>query len=263
MVVDQVKVTEKTKSVIFYSRAGKKLEKHFFLALLEFLLLAVPVEILLVYFITALSDGMVNFAGYFFNNYDIYSQKFLSKRIYFLSMEGKFPSFNFSLMILLGSALLIILLTKIKKIPIPKPVSMWIVFLCLINLTSSLFFLLSPQNFPYAIREFSDLYIKIQIGMWLCIPIILGLSLSFFPVAFISKTFLLYLTLIYSIIFGVVRYAFFLVILVKYSYLFMLVIFFVFGPLLDFVYLVGFYSFYVSFLSRKYSKDIQIWHWLF
>lgn len=263
MVIDQVKGAEKTKSVIFYSRAGKRLEKNVFLALLEFLLLAVPAEILLVCFMTWLSNNMVNFAGYFFNKYDIYSQKFLFKKIYFLSMEGKFPSFESSLSILLGSALLIILFTKIKKIPIPRPVSMWIVFVCLINLISSLFFLLSPQNFPYAIRQFSDLYIKTQIGMWLCVPVLLGLSLAFFPFAFISKTFLLYLTLIYSIIFGVVRYAFFLVILKKYSYLFMPIMFFVFGPLLDFVYIVGFYSFYVSLISRKYSKDIRIWRWLF
>ena len=39
--------------------------------------------------------------------------------------------------------------------------------------------------------------------------------------------------------------------------------FFAFGPLIDFVYVVAIYSIYVNVLALRLQKTPEIWRWLF
>ncbi len=83
------------------------------------------------------------------------------------------------------------------------------------------------------------------------------------PSTLFSKLVVNISVLFYSLVFGIVRYAVFLNILSKISFLFMAVLFFAFGPLLDFFYMVGIYSFYLCRISKKAGNNLEIWKWSF
>jgi hypothetical protein len=175
-----------------------------------------------------------------------------------LDFPAKFPTPLFSISLLLVSLFIMVLALRIR---IPKPIALWIIFVSFINLVSSAYFSLFPSLFPYDIKHFSELYVMTEINIWLLIPIISGMALLPLPSRMYSKFAVIVFTLIYSVIFGIIRYAVFLNILAKFSFLFMSVLFFAFGPLMDFVYIVGIYSFYLSNLSKKARFDLQIWKW--
>ena len=78
-----------------------------------------------------------------------------------------------------------------------------------------------------------------------------------------GKFLLILAAMTYSMVFGAVRFAFFMLVLYRYSMLFMPAMVFVLGPLLDFVFVIGFYSFYVSRIAVKFKRSENTWQWLF
>ena len=134
-------------------------------------------------------------------------------------------------------------------------------FLAVINLVSSVFFLLSPQAFPYTSTEFSELYIKAQLSMWLFIPFILSMAFLPLPAPMSHKLLLMIFTIVYSALFGTLRYIIFMYIISRFSVIYMALLFFAFGPLIDFVYIVGIYSFYSSRLAKNLKSSASVWKW--
>jgi hypothetical protein len=132
-----------------------------------------------------------------------------------------------------------------------------------INLSSAVFFTISPSEFPYTLTQFSELYIKTQINMWLFLPFVLGTALLLMPDPFLPKPALVLLTLIYSIVFGFLRYILFLFIVSRFSVIYIPILFFATGPLIDFVYLVGIYSYYNSRVANNLRKNRMVWKWSF
>jgi hypothetical protein len=102
---------------------------------------------------------------------------------------------------------------------------------------------------------------KTEISIWLFVPVILEASLLPLPSSKITKFMTILFSLLYAIAFGVVRYVLFAEILVRFSYIFMAVLFFCFGPFIDFIVVVGVYSFYVSLISKKINQDLGVWNW--
>jgi hypothetical protein len=99
--------------------------------------------------------------------------------------------------------------------------------------------------------------------MWFFVPVIMELAILPIPSSIFSKGIIIFLTVLYSILFGIVRYIVFLFVIAKFSYIFMPVLYFSFGPLVDFVYIVGIYSLYVSKVAERITKDFRIWKWVF
>ena len=190
----------------------------------------------------------------------IFSTSFLHSTIYLLDLPGKYPSPLFSFIFFCVSVLGIYLATKIKYY---RPVGLWIIFLSSINILSSIVFLLLPHTFPYTVLKFSELYVSTEVGMWLFVPVLMGMSLLPVPAGILSKGSIMVLSVLYSMIFGMLRYIVFLFIITKFSYIFMPVLYFSFGPLVDFVYVVGIYSLYVSKVSERIAQDHRLWKWVF
>ncbi|MBI5042517.1 MAG: hypothetical protein HZC10_01505 [Nitrospirae bacterium] len=192
------------------------------------------------------------------NDINILEKTFVNT-VYIIDMPGKYPSMIFSVCLLIASLLLIFLISKTK---LPPPIVIWVIYLALINLVSSVVFILMPAMFPYIIENFSELYIKTEVVIWLFIPLLMGIAFSSLPSNIFTKTAVVVLTIIYSMVLGIIRYVAFLYILAKFSYIFMAFLFFAFGPLMDFIYIVGLYSLYVSNYASKIGKDLRIWKWL-
>jgi hypothetical protein len=131
----------------------------------------------------------------------------------------------------------------------------------MIHTVSSLYFLLFPAYFPYTGSDYSQLYMLQEVGIWFFMPVIMGLAILPMPASILYKAGIMLLIYLYSLLFGLVRYIVFLMIISKISMIYMAVLFFALGPLIDFLYSVGIYSLYVNKIARRLAEDFSIWRW--
>lgn len=180
----------------------------------------------------------------------------------FIKMPSVVPDRTFAFINLLVILAVVILLLLFKKTN--RPLAMYVLLCLFIHTINCVYFIFAPNDFPYSIEQFSDLYMKQQIGIWLTFIILFGTVTAFLGKrGFGWKALAFFSTVIYSLVFGSVRYILFLYILQKFSILYMAVMFFVFGPLFDFLYLVAIYSLLINKLisiydSKEGSGD---WKW--
>jgi len=261
-----VKMSE-NKGLIYYHRAYRKLPaQNIFRILLEFLFLFFIFAIPLFFFFPALTRFTSSVSRYILSflmspdKIQIMARPYLFRSIYYIvSYQGKFPNRLFLLVTIIVTLVIGIVAIRLKSIP--KSISIWLGFICAINLTSCLFFLLVPDLFPYDIEIFSDLYMVTQVSMWFMIPFIIPFALSPLPINMLQKFVVVGTILVYALLFGCIRYVIFFYILSRYSYLFMALLFFAFGPLLDFFYVVGIYGLFVSHFAHSMKGDLSKWRW--
>jgi hypothetical protein len=183
------------------------------------------------------------------------------KDVWVLNAAGSFPSHNQLLIVALVSVLLWIIVVLIKKIPLP--LRLIIKVLGVINLVGCIYFWLWADKFPYILKDLSVLYLSAEIGMWIAIPLMLLFALLPIPVPLIPKGLLVIFTMAYTYVFGFIRYALFMLIIAKFSYLWMALLYFVFGVFFDFAFMMAFYSYFISLAAPGIFKKQRIWRWLF
>ncbi len=255
-----------SKTLVYYHRAYRKITGSSWLFFLEFILTAIPLSLIILLLYPEITAEISLFAYKLLSPYYSAESIFLSAKSFLIgdvsivTMPGTYPAVLVCLINFIICMTMIFLLPKTK---IGRNFAIISVFWAVINLTSVLFFSITPFEFPYSVEDYSELYIKSQVSMWLFIPFILGIAFLPLPASFAPKIFIIILTIIYSIIFGALRYVVFLYIVSKYSVLYMAILFFAFGPLIDFVYIVGIYSSYTYYLAKKLKGDESIWKWLY
>jgi hypothetical protein len=252
------------KSQIYYHRAHRKISFSWTTLFIEFFLF-IPVCWLL---IITVYPSLTRLASQFLLEWgaplhpvstsSLTEKAFMFGNVATPDIPGRYPTPQLTYAVFILSVLVIFLVTKIR---IPKPVAIWVIFVCLVNLVSALFFTFFPAYFPYTVQQFSELFIKTEITIWLFVPVVMEASLLPLPSSKITKFLAVLFSLLYAMAFGVVRYVLFVQILVKFSYIFMTVLFFCFGPFIDFIVVVGVYSFYVSLISKKINQDLRVWNW--
>ena len=252
---------------VLYHRAYKKVEATDTSVLVRFFALVLLIDILIIKFHPDLTRAISSFCAYILKaaGYEptivLTDWALLYEKIYLTDLQATYPAPVLSAAVFFLSIMAMLILPRVKRIP--KPIAIWLGFLCFINLVSATFFIFIPHLFPYSTLIFSDLYMKTEIGIWLFIPVLLGMALHPIPRGITEKFALILAVEIYSIAFAAVRYTVFLYIFRELSVLFMAVLFFAFGPLFDFVYVVGSYSVYTSWVAKKLSKRTERWRWLF
>jgi len=255
------------KKLIFYHRAYRKFPLVvWYRYLLEFLLLTLFFSVL-VFTLYPLATKLTSFAAKEVlslvmppGTLEILEKPFFFRKFYYIvNRIGMFPSATFLLVTFIVTLLIAFIVPRLKQIQ--KSFGVWIGFVCVINLISCFFFLFFADRFPYDVLVFSDLYMKTQVTMWFLISVIIPLALAPFPVNLFLKTGATAGILFYSLIFGCLRYIVFLYIITKFSYLFMPVLFFTLGPLLDFIYILGLYAFFLSLVAVRMKGDNSKWRW--
>lgn len=252
------------KSQIYYHRAHRKISLSWKTLFAE-LFLFIPFCWLLILYSY---PSITRLASQFLIEWNIPlhpdSTSFLTEKAFVLGrittpqIPGRYPTPQLTFAVFILSLLVIFMATRIR---VPKPMAIWLIFVCLVNLVSALFFTFFPAYFPYSIPHFSELFLKTEISIWLFVPVIMEASLLPLPSSKITKFMTILFSLLYAITFGVVRYVLFAEILIRFSYIFMAVLFFCFGPFIDFIVVVGVYSFYVSLISKKINQDLRVWNW--
>lgn len=258
------------KAKIYYPRTYRHLILDRLRQLLFVLACVLPVIVLLLVFYPqltgALSSAVAGFLSTIFPgaNFSVISDEFIPMLgpIYFIRMPSVAPSLFFSLCNLaVALVLLTVCVTGRRK---GTPISIYFVIALLLHIVSSLYFAFASAYFPYTATDYTELYIKQQMSIWLCITVIAGFATGFISggALYIRIGYYL-LTLAYSFVFGSVRYFSFLFIIYTCSSLFMATLFFSLGPFFDFLYLVYFYGLFVDRMVTHLNSERRqaLWQW--
>ena len=116
-----------------------------------------------------------------------------------------------------------------------------------------LFFELLPEAFPYTANDYLNIYMQQQMVIFFSIPLVLGV-----PCALMLKSPLKGLCcvagcILFGGLFSVLRYALVIYVLTYVSILYLPVIYFYIGPVMDFFYMIIFYSFAVRMASCEHN----------
>lgn len=253
------------KAQIYYARYGKKLKFKKFGFILQIIVYSAIFEVLVFKLIPLATHYMSIFTSNFLETNNIIYKKFIFTDLYFIYTSNMSLNRIYIISIAFVSAILIFIIIESKKDIFSKMFSMWFIYILLIVFLSSFYFIFFNKYYPYNINDFSLLYVEMQCGIWFMIPFIIGIPLALFSFNYsvtIQNFFIIFITLLYSFAFGAVRYAFFIIILHKFSLLWMPLMFFAFGPLMDFVYISAIFSFYISILSKSYKNSLEVWEWI-
>lgn len=180
----------------------------------------------------------------------------------YLSFDAQTPSLALIIITLVACLVLAVVFTTGKRAGMP--LSIFGLFCLVVQLVSCVFFLVNADAFPYGGTDYSALYMLQQVGIWLFFIITAGLTVGLIGYGGIPARLLTFFGIVlYSFVFGAVRYITFMFIVAKFSTLFMAELFFSLGPFFDFLYLVFIYSLYIDYLSNKLNRrDLaEVWRW--
>ena len=182
--------------------------------------------------------------------------------IHYVSVPSVYPEMRFCL-INAGCTLALILFC----IFMPwrgRPLGIYLIMSATVHLINSLWFVFAGDYFPYTLTVYSKLYIFQEIGIWImffimtvCVTGIVGNK------GLLCKLATLCAVMLYSIVFGAVRYVVFLYLLHRFSMIYMALFYFMLGPMFDFLYLVMIYAVFVNRMIRIYDarKGKGEWKW--
>lgn len=256
------------KKQIYFARTYRHLKFDWLACLLFLLLFVLPAFVLILFFYDEMTWGMCQVALWFLEKGGIAPAALQTSEfipflgpVYYLSMPSALPSFEFTL----GNIAVSLAAVWLLSIGPHKgqPMVIYATIILMIHTMSCAFFLLGRDLFPYTIAEYSDLYVKQQVGIWISFLFLIGLIMGFLGRGDILRRIITVLVLMaYSILFGVVRYALFLWILCRFTLLYVPIMFFALGPFFDFLYFVMVYSISMNRMIRKYQSDRRDeWVW--
>jgi hypothetical protein len=150
-----------------------------------------------------------------------------------------------------GCAAGIVLLTRRRWFLMPVR---YLIVYNLLLITASAYYLLFFGRPGYDAADFSQLYLRTVVTIWLVTPAFMGLMSLTLPFSTLEQIGLVVLSLAYDMVFSAVRYALFVWLLVNLGAVVMANLYLFLGPLLDVIYLVGIFAVFVLRLIRRTSE---------
>ena len=120
------------------------------------------------------------------------------------------------------------------------------------------------KYFPYTLTVYSKLYMLQEIGIWVMFFVMTVMVTGIIgDRGVIYKLLTLLAIMLYSIVFGTVRYVIFIWLLYRFSVIYMAFFYFMIGPMFDFLYLVMIYAVFVNRMIGVYDsrKGKEVWKW--
>ena len=127
--------------------------------------------------------------------------------------------------------------------------------------TSGFFFWLTPATFPYTAGDFAAAWCRAEFVVWMAIPLLYAVILSPLPLS--PGATLLYSsqTVLYAMWFSAVRLTVLLIAFDIGGLIWMAPAYFFCGFLLDFLFIVAYYSLAVGRAARRLESNRQVWRW--
>jgi hypothetical protein len=181
--------------------------------------------------------------------------------VYFVTLPSKMPTYTQVIINAVVSFVLILVgfFTKDRA----KPITMYLLVTLGLHIISCLFFFFFPEKFAYTLTEYSELYMLLQTGTWFTFLIIVSLIGGLIHHSGTSKYVFILSVVVYSFVLGVLRYIVYLGLLMHGSSLYMAILFFSFGPFVDYMYLVWLYGIFMRYITIKFNerKGVIKWYW--
>lgn len=256
------------KKLIFYTRDYRRFPKAGWVSWVYVLFLVIPATLVFVFFYPQISSAICGWTAGVLRAVvtvpvSVASASYFGDLgpIYFVDMEGTFPTPYFALLSLIVCFVFFLIVTRAENNA--RSLMIFLAMGLFVQLISSAFFLFFPEYFPYTLTEYSELYMKQQICIWLMITLICGLTTALVRSGWLSKFAAFFLAILYSLLYGISRYVVYLFVLQVCSSLFMAMLFFTFGVLFDFLQLVMVYSFFTRGVSRRGNtkEGSALWEW--
>lgn len=256
------------KRYINFTRDYRHFPKPKLSSFLFFILIPVPVILVILFYYPDITMALSSWtskviSGSIGVQTTITSSEFIPMigPVHFLDMVGSSPTFTFSLINLIVSVAILGILSFVES-----NMRSLIVYICMgafVHAVSSAFFMFFPEYFPYALVDYSELYMEQQVAMWLIIALIAGLATALVYAPVYSKIITFFAILAYVAAYGITRYGLYLVILRSVSSLFMATLFFTLGVLFDFLQLVFIYTLFVmrASIRNSYGRGGSLWRW--
>ena len=256
------------KARIYFARTYRHLHLNALESALYLLLFLVPAMVLVFFFYDELTAWFCHAAAWLLNmagapEAKVTASVFLPRLgpVYSLELPTVLPGYGSIPINLVVSLLLLWLVSTGRRKG--RPLSIYLSIILHLHMMACVFFLLGRDYFPYTTADYADLYIKQEVGIWIMFLLLMGLIMGVLGTGNIIRRILTVgCVMIYSVAFGVVRYALFLTILTRASVLYMPIMFFALGPVFDFLYFVAFYAMSTNRMIRTFdSKQKGEWAW--
>lgn len=257
------------KKKIYFSRKYRHLRMGRAKTLAYMLLFIMPLILILMFFMENLTNVICNLGIRILDRYfpgvpfNITTTNFaLFSNIRFIDLPMVYPSDRAVIGNLLV-CLLIVILCSVKKWK-SKPLAIYLFINATICLINSIYFFFAKNEFPMKAVSYSDLYVKQQAGLWVAFILLAGFCTVFVGnTKYIWKVLTVLSILLYSIVFGAVRYILFLFIIEKFSILYVALMYFVVGPVIDFMYFVIIYAFFINKMVKVLdsAQERSSWEW--
>jgi hypothetical protein len=123
-------------------------------------------------------------------------------------------------------------------------------------------YLLFFGRLGYDSAAFSELMVRTALLTWLIMPIFVGGFASLFPFSFLERFAFIVITVAYDVPLSIVRYGLFVALLGSTSSILMTDLYLVFGPLLDAIPIICFFSLFLVRVAKKLETKRAVWGWL-
>jgi hypothetical protein len=161
--------------------------------------------------------------------------------------------------VILVCAIAVVALSVWTKIAAPVR---FFINLNLLLIAGGALYLLLAGRLGYDSAAFSELMVRTALFTWLVMPIFVGLFASLFPFTIWQRLLFIVITVAYDVPLSIVRYGLFVAILGKTSSIVMTDLYLVFGPLLDAIPIICFFSLFLVQVARSLEKRRAVWGWL-
>jgi hypothetical protein len=132
----------------------------------------------------------------------------------------------------------------------------------LLLIAGAALYLLLVGRLGYDSAAFSQLMVRTALFTWLIMPVFVGLFASLFPFTIWQRALFIAITVAYDVPLSIVRYGLFVAILGKTSSIAMTDLYLVFGPLLDAIPIICFFSLFLVQVARSLEERRAVWGWL-
>ncbi|SCG83810.1 hypothetical protein DW1_2246 [Proteiniborus sp. DW1] len=256
------------KDKIYYTRTYRRLKKSLIKSVLYLCLLVIPVVTIFIFNIGNITRLMsklaVRILGKVYPGIPLYIREdsfSILGTIEFVELPTVYPEISFVVLnLIVVLSLVIFLSTGSRK---GKPISVYLSIMFLVHIINCIYFIFAANFFPYTAFQYSILYMKQQIGIWLTFIILTGLITGLLGAkGVLYRVTAFFAVLLYSLIFGTIRYVLFLYIIEEFSIIYMALLFFALGPFFDFLYLVAIYGIYMNKMIKLYDTKTGRGEWL-
>jgi hypothetical protein len=132
----------------------------------------------------------------------------------------------------------------------------------LLLIAGAALYLLLVGRLGYDSAAFTQLMVRTALFTWLIMPIFVGLFASLFPFTIWQRLLFIVITVAYDVPLSIVRYGLFVAILGKTSSIAMTDLYLVFGPLLDAIPIICFFSIFLVRVAHRLEQQRTVWGWL-